>query len=79
MKDNGFTIDTPEGIAMYRLLTMRSALKLEIKTGMRMRGNGWFNAAKALTGKKTRQACFDALNKIIEENTLAEPPAEIKI
>ena len=79
MKDNGFTLDTPEAINMYRLLTMRSALKLEIKTGMRMRGNGWFNAAKALTGKKTRQACFDALNKIIEENTLPEPPAEIKI
>ena len=61
------TIDTPEGIAMYRLIAMKHALKLEIQTGMRMRGNGWFNAAKALTGKKTRQACFDALNKIIED------------
>ena len=67
MQDTGFTIDTPEGIAMYRLLTMRSALKLEIKTGMRMRGNGWFNAAKQLTGKKTRKACLEAVEKIIEE------------
>ena len=67
MQDTGFTLNTPEQIAMYRLLTMRSALKLEIKTGMRMRGNGWFNAAKALTGKKTRQACLEAVEKIIEE------------
>lgn len=79
MKDNGFTLDTPEAINMYRLVTMKHALKLEIKTGMRMRGNGWFNAAKALTGKKTRQACLTAVEKIIEENTLPEPPAEIKI
>jgi macrodomain Ter protein organizer (MatP/YcbG family) len=67
MQDTGFTLNAPEQIAMYRLLTMRSALKLEIKTGMRMRGNGWFNAAKALTGKKTRQACLEAVEKIIEE------------
>ena len=72
-------IDTPEGINLYRLLAMRSALRLEIQTGMRMRGNGWFKAAKALTGKKTRQACLDALNIIIEEATLPNPPAEIKI
>ena len=67
MQDTGFTLNAPDQIAMYRLLTMRSALKLEIKTGMRMRGNGWFNAAKALTGKKTRQACLEAVEKIIEE------------
>lgn len=29
-------IDTPEGIAMYRLLAMRSALKIELRTGMKM-------------------------------------------
>jgi hypothetical protein len=61
------TIDTPEGIAMYRLIAMKHALKLEIQTGMRMRGNGWFNAAKQLTGKKTRKACLEAVEKIIEE------------
>lgn len=67
MQDTGFTLNAPDQIAMYRLLTMRSALKLEIKTGMRMRGNGWFNAAKQLTGKKTRKACLEAVEKIIEE------------
>lgn len=30
----GFVIDTPEGIAMYRLLALRSMLRIEITTGM---------------------------------------------
>ena len=31
----GFQIKTPEGIEAYRLLTIRAALRLEVKTGMK--------------------------------------------
>ena len=67
MNNNTIVCDTPESIHMFRLLTMKNALKLEINTGMRMRGNGWFNAAKQLTGKKTRKACLASLEEIIKE------------
>ena len=33
---NGFTIDGPEGVAAYRLVLLRSSLKLEATTGMVM-------------------------------------------
>lgn len=32
----GFCIDTPEGIDMLRVITMRQALKFEVETGMKM-------------------------------------------
>lgn len=38
MSGGGVCIDTPEGIAMVRLLALRSALKFEVATGMKMRG-----------------------------------------
>jgi len=36
MADDGFIIDTPEGIALYRLLAVTSALRIEVGTGMKM-------------------------------------------
>lgn len=58
-------IDTPDKIATARLLIIRSGLKLEIKTGMRHSRNMTFNAAKQITGEKTRQKCLDAINKML--------------
>lgn len=34
--DAGFCIDTPEGIDMLRVITMRHALRFEVQTGMKM-------------------------------------------
>ena len=67
--DISITCDTPESINMFRLLAMKNALKLEIKTGMRMRGNGWFNAAKQITGQRTRKRCLEVIEEIIKENS----------
>lgn len=59
--------DTPEKIRRFRLLTIRSGLKLEIKTGMRHSRNLVFLAAKQETGEKTREKCLVALNKMLDE------------
>jgi hypothetical protein len=59
-------IDTPEGIQMYRLLAIRSGLKLEL-LGMRHSRNAIFNAAKQITGKKTRIACLAMIEEKIEK------------
>ena len=59
-------IDTPDKIATARLLIIRSGLKLEIKTDMRHSRNMVFNAAKQITGEKTRQKCLDSINKMLE-------------
>lgn len=54
-----------ENINKFRLLTIRSGLRLEIKTGMRHSRNLVFNAAKQITGKKTRKACLEEIEKQI--------------
>jgi hypothetical protein len=59
-------ITNPEDIAAYRLLTIRSGLKLEL-LGLRHSTNAIFKAAKQITGEKTRQKCLEALNKMIDE------------
>ena len=58
-------LDAPEQIHMARLLTIRSGLKLEIKTGMRSTGNRVLRAAQQTTGKTTRKACLAAIEKMI--------------
>ena len=63
-------LDTPEKIAVGRMLIVRSGLRLEIKTGMRHSRNLTFNAAKQITGAKTRKACLDKLNKMLAEHGL---------
>ena len=52
-------------IETYRLKVIARGLKLEIDTGMRSSRNQVFLAAKKITGKKTREACLEAINKII--------------
>jgi hypothetical protein len=59
-------IDTPEKIQTARLLIIRSGLKLELK-GLRHSRNATFNAAKQITGEKTRQKCLDSINKMLAE------------
>ena len=57
-------VSTPEPIS---LLTIRSGLKFEIKTGMSMNRN-LFSAAKQITGQRTRKRCLEVIEEIIKEN-----------
>ena len=59
-------LTTPEQIARYQLLSIRTGLKLEA-LGMRHSKNAVFNAAKKITGKKTRLQCLEALNEMINK------------
>lgn len=66
MSDTATIPDTPKQIEMFRLLTIRSGLKLEL-LGMRHSRNMIFNAAKQITGKKTRIACLAMIEEKIKE------------
>lgn len=52
-------------IEKYRLKVIARGLKLEIDTGMRSSRNQVFLSAKKITGKNTRAACLEAINKLI--------------
>ncbi len=48
MSGGGFTINTPEGMAMYRARAIASALRLHIKTNGQMRVNSAYTPTKVL-------------------------------
>lgn len=58
-------IDAPDKIEVYRLLTIRAGLKLELK-GFRHSRDMIFKAAKQATGQKTREKCLDSINEILK-------------
>ena len=58
-------LTTPKEITFYRLLVIRSGIRLELK-GLRHSNNSVFKAAKQITGCKTREKCLIALNEIID-------------
>ena len=60
-------LDTPEHIEMYRLLSLRSALKLEC-LGMKRRGQSVYSIVKAEYGLKgNKKSVLKQLEQIIEE------------
>jgi hypothetical protein len=58
-------LTSPEDIQRYRLLVIAKGLALEIKTGMRCKNDAAFNAAKSITGKKTRVGCLAEIQKLL--------------
>ena len=66
-------IDKPEQIALYQMLVLRSALKLEM-LGMKMsRGKTAYSAIKHLFNLKgNRQKVLDIFNEIIEQQQKGE-------
>jgi hypothetical protein len=55
MKDGGFVIDTPEGIAFFRLCTLKTGLAFEVesKSGMKLtRGPSCYSILKKEYGYK---------------------------
>ena len=60
-------LDTPEQIEMYRLLSLRSALKFEC-LGMKRRGQSVYSIVKAEYGLKgNKKSVLKQLEQIIEE------------
>ena len=60
-------LDTPEQIDMYRLLSLRSALKLEC-LGMKRRGQSAYSIVKAEYGLKgNKKSVLKQLEQIIED------------
>ena len=59
--------DTPDGIAFFRLCSIRGAVKLEIQ-GIRFRGGSRYAAAKRIYGiKGSRESVLKQLDAMIEE------------
>jgi hypothetical protein len=66
MKTFATFITDARKIEYLRIATIASGLKLEIKTGMRHSSNATFEAAKKLTGAKTRLKAYEAVMTIKE-------------
>ena len=66
-------IDKPEQIALYQMLVLRSALKLEM-LGLKMsRGRTAYSAIKHMFNiKGNRQKVLDIFNEIIKEQKKGE-------
>jgi hypothetical protein len=79
MSGEGFVIDTPEGIAMWRLLSLRSMLKIEITTGMSHSRGSVMNAIRetGISQKRTKRGVFADINAYIV--ALLGPEADSKL
>jgi len=66
---SGIIITGKENIANVRLITLRSALKLEL-LGMKRRGRSVYSIIKEEFGLKgNKQKVFDQFSKIVQEKT----------
>ena len=66
-------IDKPEQIALYQMLVLRSALKLEMLDMKMSRGKTAYSAIKHLFNiKGSRQKVLDIFNEIIKEQQKGE-------
>jgi hypothetical protein len=68
----GLSITTPEGIEAYRILTIRAALRMEVKTGLKSRHNSLWAAQRVLeergiTPVRTRKQALKAMDAICDE------------
>lgn len=68
-------ITDPSLIELFRLKTIRAGLLIEIRTPMRHSRNAVYLAAKTITGKRTRAAAYNELDRMIKaEEAKAFPP-----
>ena len=66
-------LTTPEQIDLYRLMTLRTGLRLEIK-GMQMsRGRSCYAILKAEGYKGTKQKVLDQVMQDIEQRCFIQP------
>ena len=66
--DGGFSITGKRDIHLFVLIQLRSALKFELKTGMKMSRVSALAAAKSRFGLKgNKQKVYDQLCKIVDE------------
>lgn len=69
-------IDTPEGIALVRFLAVRSALAIEVKTGMKMsRGGSPLKVANQLLGTsfRVKKDALRAMNEVLADFDAGAP------
>ena len=68
----GLSITTPEGIEAFRMLAIRAALRLEVRTGLKSRHNCLWAAQRVLkergiTPVRTRKQALKAMDVICDE------------
>lgn len=72
-------IDWPEGINMYRLLTLRAGLKMEL-SGLRKRGQSCYSIVKAELGfKGNKRKVMDQLCDYIVARQAPAPVADVAV
>ena len=60
-------IDTPEGIAAYRMLALRSALKLEILGMKHSRGSAYATIKREFNLRGNRQKVLEQYENLLRE------------
>ena len=68
----GFSITTPEGIEAYRLLAIRAALRMEVRSGLKSKHNSLWAAQRVLEERglppvRTRRQALKAMDAICDE------------
>ena len=68
----GFSITTPEGIEAYRLLAIRAALRMEVRSGLKSKHNSLRAAQRVLEERglppvRTRKQALKAMDALCDE------------
>jgi hypothetical protein len=64
--NNGFVLDTPEQINMFRLIQLKHALRLETKTGMKVGRGSLVKSAQGFGFKgRTKKAALVYIDDLI--------------
>ena len=75
--DQTTVIDTPKGIAMYRMLSLKSALKLETLGMKNSRGSVCAMIKREYNLKGNKQSVYDQFVKLVEEVKKAQQPSTV--
>jgi hypothetical protein len=69
VSDDGFILTTPEQMQMWRLLSVRSMLRLEVTTGMRHSRGSVLKVAQREYGCKsrTKKGAIEELTALIDQ------------
>jgi len=70
--DQSIVIDTPQWIAMYRMLSLKSALKLETLGMKNSRGSVFALVKREYNLKGNKQSVYDQFVKLVEEAKAAQ-------
>lgn len=65
--NDGFVVDTPEGLEMFHLLQIKYALRIEVRTGLKHSRGSVMNLANEVLKRNGRTKLYRTKAKVLEE------------